>query len=138
LKIISHRGNTEGASEYANSPDYVERTLQLGFDCEVDVWKVFNFFFLGHDYPKYKVSKSFLKNSKLWCHAKNLEALESMMDLGAHCFWHQDDYYTLTSQGYIWTYPNKITSKKSIIVHKDINWKSKNYDCFGVCTDYIA
>ena len=138
MKLISHRGNINGPDEVnQNEPLHIEKIINSGVNCEVDVWKVFDCFFLGHDFPKYKVRKSFLKKKGLWCHAKNLDALQSMLEIGVHCFWHQNDNYTLTSEGYIWTFPNKMTSEKSIIVHKDANWRSEDYQCFGVCSDYI-
>ena len=135
--IISHRGNTEGESNStANSPEAVSSLLDKGIHCEVDVWKVFDKYFLGHDEPKYKVNKKFLKNNKLWCHAKNLAALEGMLYNNIHCFWHETDKFTVTSKGYIWTFPGKEVSDRSVIVHKEKDWKNK-YDCFAVCTDYI-
>ena len=77
---ISHRGNTNGESEFtANSPKAVSALLDKGIHCEVDVWKIFDKYFLGHDYPKYKIDKKFLKNKKLWCHAKNLAALDAIL-----------------------------------------------------------
>ena len=52
-------------------------------------------------------------------------------------FWHQEDYFTLTSSKYIWTYPTNLVTDKSIIVDLSKNWKNKNYDCFGVCVDFL-
>ncbi len=134
--IISHRGNTNGESELtANSPDAVSALLDKGIHCEVDVWRIFDKYFLGHDEPKYKINKKFLKNDKLWCHAKNLESLQGMLDNNIHCFWHQTDDYTLTSKGYIWTFPKKEVCNRSVIVHKGPDWRDK-YNCYAVCTDY--
>ena len=63
--IISHRGNTEGESGLtANHPEAVSSLLEKGIHCEVDVWRVFDKYFLGHDEAKYKVSRKFLKNNK--------------------------------------------------------------------------
>lgn len=137
--IISHRGNTDGESEFtANVPDAVSALLNKGIHCEIDVWKVFDKYFLGHNEPKYEVEKEFLKNEKLWCHAKNLVALEDMLHNGVHCFWHEEDDYALTSKGYIWAYPGKkVTSKyKTIIVDNSKNWVDKKYNCYGICTDW--
>ncbi|MEY4342356.1 MAG: Synechococcus phage, partial [Pseudomonadota bacterium] len=52
-------------------------------------------------------------------------------------FWHQEDDFTITSSGYIWTYPNKSITSQSIIVDLNKNWKTKNYNCFGVCVDFV-
>lgn len=136
MKLISHRGNTNGLSNLQNHPDQIEKVLSLGFDCEIDLWFEDNKNFLGHDYPQYEVDEEFLKLDGLWIHCKNLAALE-ICPIGSNYFWHQEDDRTLTSKGHIWTFPNQKVGKKSIIVDNDKNWKSKNYDCFGVCSDYI-
>ena len=104
--FISHRGNLtgKGGDEWENHPDYITEALRQGFNVEIDVWFKNGELFLGHDTPKYKIDSRFLINNRLWCHAKNEEALEIMLSLGNHCFWHETDKYTLTSKGYIWCY----------------------------------
>lgn len=134
--IISHRGNLEGKNvETENDPYQILKVLSLNIDCEIDVWNIDNNFYLGHDKPIHSIKKKFLETSGLWCHAKNLNALYSMLEnKNIHCFWHEKDSFTITSRGYIWTYPNKPTTKNSIIVSN--NKKNKPNNCFGICTDY--
>ena len=72
----------------------------------------------------------------LWCHAKNIAALEELTSLGAHVFWHQEDDVTLTSRGFLWTYPGKDLTSKSICVMPE-KAKYKTIECAGICTDYI-
>jgi len=135
--LIAHRGNLTGPDySTANTPEQIEKVLNKGLDCEVDVWKVFDKFFLGHDEPRYKVSRKFLKNKNLWCHAKNLAALEDMLYNNIHCFWHETDKFTVTSRGHIWTFPGEQVGDNSVIVHKDKDWRNK-YECYAICTDYI-
>mgnify|MGYP003120179412 CR=1 FL=1 len=134
MKVISHRGNINGSSDSENHPVGIVKVLEMGLDCEVDVWRKDGAYWLGHDNPLYEVSIDFLKNDRLWCHAKNLNALESMLSDQIHCFWHQEDDFTLTSKGYIWTYPEKITSNKSVIVQKGKDKPPEK--CHGICTDY--
>jgi hypothetical protein len=137
--IISHRGNTSGSiEEFENRPDLISDLLDKNIDCEIDVWYLNDKFYLGHDFPKYEVDKSYILQKGLWCHAKNLESLYAMSDCDVvNFFWHQEDDFTLTSQNIIWTYPNKKTTKKSIIVDTSNNWRDKGYDCLGVCVDWI-
>ena len=71
-------------------------------------------FYLGHDEPQYDIENSFLLKKEVWCHAKNLEALIEMKKIGSHYFWHENDQFTLTSKGYIWTYPGNKLSHNSI------------------------
>jgi hypothetical protein len=134
--LIAHRANLTGPDySTANTPHQINKVMELGLNCEADVWKVNDDFFLGHDEPKYKTELEFLKNEKLWCHAKNLEALESMLDNDIHCFWHESDRFTLTSKGYVWTFPGEESGRRSVIVHKEADWENK-YDCHAVCSDY--
>ena len=94
--LIAHRGNTVDPNRYLeNHPDYIEAALHKGYECEVDVWYEDGTYFLGHDEPSYKTTKEFLQRSSLWCHAKNLEAINEMSKYPIHYFWHQEDDITL-------------------------------------------
>tara|TARA_R110002167_G_scaffold90878_2_gene244472 strand:+ start:489 stop:902 length:414 start_codon:yes stop_codon:yes gene_type:complete len=134
--LISHRGNLEGPSDLENHPAQIKKVLDLGYDCEIDVWYEFGEFYLGHDIAEYRIKPAFLDQEGLWLHCKNLDALNACTDKQNY-FWHERDSYTLTSKNFIWTFPNKLVVDKSIIVDNDPNWQSKNYDCFGVCSDWI-
>lgn len=139
MKFISHRGNVKKKiKKLENKPSYINQALSLGYDIEVDVWYKNNNFYLGHDKPLYKISKKFLKNKKIWCHAKNIEALHELKKIKAIYFWHQKDDYTLTSNGFFWTYPGIKPCKKSICVLPE--WKGKkllNQNIGGICSDLI-
>lgn len=142
MKIISHRGNRQGSHErLENHPTYIKSVVRDGYDCEIDVWYLDGSFKLGHDEPCYNVDESFLESSKLWCHAKNLAALEKMMNNSKiHSFWHEEDKFTITSKGFIWTFPDNLTTKKSVIVYKGQFWKDEKFgpeQPFGICTDFL-
>ncbi len=138
--IIAHRGNIEGPSEYENRPAYIRGCLALNdwVHCEIDVWVIGGEFFLGHDAPLYKVDERFLIDARLWCHAKNLTALDYMIKNPLiHCFWHQEDSFTLTSRGYIWTYPGQpLISERSICVMPELGGQPSEI-CAGICTDFV-
>ena len=136
--LISHRGNINGKDEdRENHPEYIQEALDKGYNVEIDVWDIFGSYFLGHDNPEYLVKKEFLNNDKLWCHAKNIEALESMLKDNIHCFWHQEDDVTLTSKGYMWTYPGKKLTANSIAVLPELN-NEKFKKVLGICSDYVV
>lgn len=140
--LIAHRGNTNGPNpEMENHPDYIQKALDLGFHCEIDVWWDEGLWHLGHDEQQYLIDKKFLVNARLWCHAKNFNAYTRLVkDPLIHCFWHQNDDYVLTNRGYIWTYPGKRLSEKSICVMPEwgFEWEAaKLTGAAGVCTDYI-
>lgn len=137
--LIAHRGNIHGPdSKLQNKPLQIQKALDLGYNCEIDVWYINGEFLLGHDEPKYKIYERSLENSKLWCHAKNLDALVQMLNnKKINCFWHEEDKYTITSSGYIWCFPDVYVQNKCIQVHKGKKVDHHNYKCDGICSDYI-
>jgi len=138
--LIAHRGNMEGPSpEYENKPNYIMGGLAAHpwLHCEIDVWMIGGEFFLGHDAPQYQVNEEFLVNARLWCHAKNLAALEVLMrNPLTHCFWHQGDDFTMTSRGYIWTYPHQNLTGLSICVLPELQTVDFS-KAAGICSDFI-
>ena len=142
MKFISHRGNIQGKEkEKENLPQRIEECLELGLDVEIDVWTVSGDFLLGHDSPDYLVPIAFLQREGIWCHAKNVEALIALVpDPKVHCFWHQEDDYTITSRGFVWVYPGKNLIKGSICVMPErANYSYEQLRlCSGICSDNIA
>lgn len=137
MLFISHRGNINGANPAKeNNPQYIEEALQKNFEVEVDVRFLNNSFYLGHDNPNYKISNSFIRQKKLWFHAKNIEALYELQKMDVNCFWHENDAVTLTSNGFIWTYPGKQLTLNSICVLPE-KANIKKFNCAGICSDYI-
>jgi hypothetical protein len=136
--LISHRGNLIGPNpKYENQPRYISKALQAGYEVEIDVWYT-TMFWLGHNTPIYEVDPKFLQNSKLWCHAKNIEAVHMMKEFGnIHYFWHQEDDITLTSENHIWAFPGKQPIKNSIAVMPEI-YNDDISLCKGICSDYIT
>lgn len=140
MKLISHRGNIDGRSDRENEPARILECLELGYDVEIDVWSIDGEIFLGHDEPQYKVDLSFLRDDRLWCHAKNVNALTDMLLAGnIHCFWHQEDDYTITSRGFVWAFPGRALTEKSIAVMPErVNYTRDELSvCEGICSDNI-
>lgn len=137
MKFIAHRGNINGPKkELENKPLYIEEAIKNDFDVEVDVRIHNGLWYLGHDTPDYQINLEFLKNEKLWCHAKNIEAFYHMLMNNVHCFWHENDQHTLTSKGYIWAYPGSELTDMSICVMPEIS-QQKNRNVFGFCSDFV-
>ena len=136
--LIAHRGNINGkVPELENSPDYINAAISNGYDVEVDVWFQDDEFYLGHDFPQYKTSVEYLRNDKLWCHCKNIEALAGLVDKGVHCFFHKSDDVILTSKNYLWVLPRKKLVKDSVCVLPELGYKGTLGLCSGICSDYI-
>ena len=149
MQLISHRGNILGSvPDKENNPSYIDSTINIGYDVEIDIRLIDNQFWLGHDEPQYKISVEWLTEriSSLWIHCKNIDALYhfSGNQNNYNYFWHQNDDFTLTSKNYIWTYPGKEYTTRSIIVMPELftNIDSlsnyKTFNCYGICSDYIG
>jgi hypothetical protein len=141
MKLISHRGNISGRIvEAENHPDYIDDTIRLGYDVEIDVWMIDGKIFLGHDEPQYEITIDWIdgRSYRLWVHCKNIEILEFLnkYDYDINYFWHETDTVTLTSKNYIWAYPGKQPIKNSIAVMPELN-NDDTSQCIGICSDYI-
>lgn len=139
MKLISHRGNTKGRSGSSeNTIKYIQKALDKGLDVEIDAWDAGGIY-LGHDKPEHKCPMSFLvsNSDKLWIHCKNLTALQMLNGIPSlNIFWHEQDDFTLTSKGFIWTYPDKEVCSDSVIVVDDAT-KYNGKKCYGLCSDNV-
>ena len=141
IKLISHRGNISGPNpDHENSPKYLHSALLSGFLVELDVWNINDVWFLGHDYPKYKIDIDWLtgKRSALLCHAKNVTALQFLLKNNYHCFWHENDDYTLTNKGIPICYPNRSFFEGCILMKVEHFANPILQPCWGICSDYIS
>lgn len=150
MLIICHRGLTDGPDAYKeNHPDTIKAALKAGFGVECDAWyfKGGNWY-LGHDSAQYKVSFDFINNARFVVHAKNIEALYQLsLYQGINSYWHETDAVTFTSWRWIWTFPGKETTPKSISVlpeshditgydSREEYYKSLKGKILGICSKY--
>ena len=141
-KLISHRGNIDGAEKNIENTTFaIEKAINNGFDCEVDLWINEKSIYLGHDKPQYKIELSFLNEfrDKLFGYiVKTLKLLYicKIKIKILNYFWHENDRFTITSKGYLWTYPGNKYSENSVIVNLGKNLILES-NCFGICSDYV-
>lgn len=137
--FIAHRGNLNGPNpNKENDPSYVLEALGNSYDVEIDVWHLNDMWWLGHDEPKYGIEQTFFQKQGLWCHAKNVEALEKLLEINnVNCFWHQDDDCVVTSKKYIWTFPGRPLTRKSVAVMPENTSMQDLSIVAGICTDYV-
>lgn len=138
---IAHRGNIYGKNiELENRPEYIEDTVKSGYDVEIDVRFIGNKFYLGHDEPQYEVDLDFLKNPKLWCHAKTLEtATEFQKHPEIHYFLHDRDDVVLTSRGVLWVHPGKPYNERCIYVMPEMAHHTFiPVGVLGICSDRVG
>lgn len=139
MVLISHRGNLTGRQPYReNHPSYIDEAISDGFNVEVDLWLMGKKWVLGHDGGQHSISTSWLsdRSKHLWIHAKNIGAFSKLSQTELHYFWHQDDFATITSKGYLWIYPGHQPVINSISVLPELFGEDISH-CVGICSDYI-
>jgi hypothetical protein len=143
--LISHRGNTNGPSILnENSPNYIDKTISLGYEVEVDLRIHNNEFWLGHDYPQYRVDLLWMqqRNQNIWFHCKDKDSVLRLLNLNLKFkfFCHQNDDFTLTSTGHLWVHNTEgILNKNCIVplITESEVLKYNKMDIFGICTDFV-
>jgi hypothetical protein len=132
--LIAHRGNTNGPNpDRENKPDYIMEALKQ-YDVEVDVWYKGGKLYLGHDGPETEIDVSFLQDNRIWCHAKNAEALAYLLQHFCHVFAIQENDFTLTSRCIIYGYSRIMLPANSVAIAIDVETLQDGLS--GVCTDY--
>ncbi len=147
MKLIAHRGNINGPNRQTeNTVNQIDKCIKNGYDVEIDLRYdcVSQIFWLGHDEPKETIN--FIELAKvsdnLWIHCKDIATLDFMQRTKFNYFWHQNDDYTLTSHGHIWSYPGKTYTPSTIVVMPEET--NINFDllmatnCYGICSDHIG
>lgn len=142
MRLISHRGNTNGRNqELENSPGYILQAIRLGFEVEIDVWFVDNKFKLGHDAPTYDFPLSLLEDyyRYLWIHCKDVESFSKLNEIDKtgvrlNYFFHDVDRGVLTSQGYIWSIE---PLDRGILVMPEATGNQPGPLTIGICSDHV-
>jgi hypothetical protein len=145
-KLIAHRGNVDGCQpRWENNPEYIDDAIGAGYDVEIDIWRVGDVFYSGHDNPQYEYPLAHMieRKENLWIHAKNLDALDNLTQLQhnpLNVFWHQTDDFTITTHGFIWTYPHKniMSSKQVVLLFDEHPRLGENIPHHGVCSDNLV
>ena len=139
MKLIAHRGNWKGrVEELENSLFLLDNAICKGFDVEVDVWKLDDDLFFGHNGPEIPVSAGIIQllSPYAWFHAKNYQALEFLLGEGHHVFTHDQDEYTITSKGIVWAYSGKFVGPKGIAgMPESTPGFIVPENAYGVCSD---
>lgn len=138
--LYSHRGNRYGPSKEENTTELIIEAINKGFSVEIDLWKIGQALYLGHDGPQYYITHKFLDDNsdKLLIHCKNFAALQHCLAYSRfHCFYHGRDEYTLTSKGIPIAYPGVNLINRSLAMKAEFFTGLSELYLHGVCSDYI-
>ena len=90
--------------------------MHQGFDCEIDLWRLNDRLYLGHDKPREVLQGADNKKITSGCTCKNDIAMQWLNNTELNYFWHETDHFTLTSKNIIWVYMGKPILANSICV----------------------
>jgi hypothetical protein len=137
MRFISHRGNLS-SKLWDSNPYQIQDVLSKGYDCEIDIWKINDDYYLGHSQPSFDVSSVWLEKrfDNLLLHCKNPAALADPFLNKGHLFWHEEDRYTITNRGIPVCYPG-VAMIDGAIQMKVEEWGEVYPNGWGACSDYI-
>lgn len=155
FKLIAHRGLIEGPSkELENNLNNILTNIKLFpfLINEIDIWIDSENIYLGHDNKDNVINPEILFDNykNLIIHFKGIilntnESLKIFNQITEKChyFVHQEDDFSITNKGWVWTHPRKGFVKNTICVLPekftsiDEALKHKLFsNLLGVCTDY--
>ena len=153
--IIAHRGLLNGPSkELENNPENIILNIKNypNLCNEIDINILKDGVYIGHDKPLYKIDLKFIIDNKrsLILHIKELDydspyTINVLLDLyrSCHCFCHDEDKFTITNKGLIWSHPKMGLNKNTIFVMPEkvmslnsVNFINNLHLLKGVCTDF--
>lgn len=144
MKLIAHRGNVDGiCHQKENTQSYIDKAISLGYDVEIDIHRINDILFLGHDKPENKISLEWLidRRKNLWVHTKNFAALAYLIDFDLRSFYHKSEDHTIINNcNLIWSHNLADANKKSIIPLLSMNDINSSYkiDVYGICSDFVS
>jgi hypothetical protein len=143
--LISHRGNYNGINpDRENKPSYIDTTLSMGYDVEVDIRFIDGNFYLGHDTPDTLINEKWILERKdnIWFHCKDLYSAQVFKEMNCDIkyFCHTSDSFVLCSTGHIWVHDLSLNLDKNCIIPlldlESVNSKFNN-NVYAICSDYI-
>jgi hypothetical protein len=138
MRVVIHRGYP-GCGNNEQDILKIHKSLEQGYDAEVDIWKVNNKLYLGHDRPCTPFDLDSLPIDRTWYHCKNGSAYEFFLNERKDCnaFVQDKDPYSVTTLGYIWCnvgVPILPGLKCVVVLPERCTWDVDN-KAFAVCTD---
>ena len=85
--FISRRGNLKGPNfKKENSPAYIIKAINYGFDCQIDLQVIEDVIYLGMN-PRYIIDIDFLliNAKKLWIHCLNINSINYLLQFPELC-----------------------------------------------------
>lgn len=129
---IAKRGNFCGAKpSRENTIDYLKEAINRGYCIECDIWydSKNDKFYLGHDKPEHVVYIEFLRDERIFVHAKDLITYSKLIKYkDVQCFYEYINYGYSIINDMIWFHKNQANisniNEKSIL-HID-DWNKLN------------
>lgn len=143
MRLISHRGNTDGINPaLENHPDYIDEAMKE-YEVEIDIRLIGGKLMLGHDLGQYAITKGWLEDraDKLLVHCKDYESLSELSDTKLKAFYHSSEpFVAIRNDNAIWCHDLSRSDTNSIVplLGRDDILLFKYIKAQGVCSDYIG
>lgn len=143
MRWIAHRGNTEGPiPERENTPDYLVKALERGYDIEVDVWMGPCGLLCGHERDgAVSVSTDFLRRQNAWVHCKDVASFMCLSRYpDVNCFMQDAEPAVLTSRGFVWLHSSYdgIPDGRCVLTQLNHQGFPAQFQPYAVCTDWVG
>jgi|TARA_B110000305_G_scaffold153468_1_gene170120 hypothetical protein len=140
MLLISDKGNISGYNSLENTQEYIQSTIDQGYNVKIDLWYRDNKCYLGTDSPDTEIEWSWLlQNSDyLWVKCSDTETFSFLLENGKslNFFYNKNDIVTLTSKGVPWTYSGNKHIKGTMTHIQNVN--SPIDGVLGICSDHVS
>ena len=138
MLLISDKGNTNGPNILSqNTPDYIDSTINLGYNVKIDLWYHNDKCFLGDDGPKTEINWDWIiKNSSyLWINCRTTNTFSFLLEnaKSLNFFYNKSDVIAMTSQGLAWSSADNPHTKGTITQDAD-----QIDGVLGICSNHVS
>lgn len=147
---ISYLGVYDGQNfEQANTPAQIKQSLNYGFSCMVNVWRINNVLCVGTEELPIEVTDKSLQGNRYWLNVQNNAALTWLQSQPANLYPNYFMFPDNTESTPVSTSSNKLITPGSVainpssiiflpeIVDKGL-FSTVHLSCYGVCSSYLT
>ena len=151
MYYISYLGIFDGKDfEDANTPPQISKSLQAGFTCLINVWRIDGRLYVGTEADPIEVTQKYIQGPRFYINCMNDEIKEWIVTQPAkvfpNYFWFEASTppppYATVSNGKLMTPGNTPINDDSIIFLPEIAdrglFSTVHLRCYGVCSSYLT
>jgi len=145
VRLIAHKGLWQGSdNNTANTTKQLKMALKAGYDVECDIIERDGKLWLGHDEPKEEIDIEFLKDSRIFAHAKDERAYKILIKENIQSFMQNNEILSEIENSNLWwvnsnyKVPYGKSFKNCIIHYSNKDLICNGVEIFGIYGDYVG